>query len=392
MEPAPDDVDCPHLTQQHLRGLGSHTCLDCGQLLSVDMANDVGVGNQWSGAGGRPTGKHHLTAKVMLHELTLATQAASEPPVRNRKTKALAQVVDTQNHNQTQGEVHQGRTQTQSQTQTQNQNQTQTQNPKPPVKTKPKPAASLPPKPSTIKPVKLKPANAKPVKPTVVKHAGSAKPVVVKQAKVVVSTPAVPLLPLPAAVNIPHELHVEADRLFRTLGREPGKPQRGHTRLAFACVFTACDRLGVQRSASTLSRQFGLSRSDITEGLGDFTALCPQTERVMALGRDIHSELRTLICEQKRCPPDLVDETLGVLADLVGHLSKSSAMFDPNDEVQQGRKRLALGVLHYWDCYLEPDRTRWPQLTSSDLFPQDDVMAVVREVDRCRGKELFGSG
>ena len=375
---------CPHLTQQHLRGLGSHTCLDCGELLSVDMAHDLGTGNQWSGAGGRPAGKQHVTARVMLQEL----HAASEPAAKVRKVpggpggpggSSLLKKGSVKLH----GKLKELKPPAASL-------------PPPPKPSgrvpKPKPAESVNMNHSAVatQPVVLAVVKVKKVKAIVVETAAAPIPApeVVKSTLTALSTPS--LIALPTTVIIPVELHLEADRLSRALGRAPGKPQRGHTRLAFACVFTACEKLGAPRSALTLSRQFGLSRSDVTEGLGQFTALCPQEERASILGRDVHFELRALMQAQQRCSVELMEETLELLRELVVDLRRTSPMFDPKDELQQGRKRLALGVLHYWECWLEPNRSLWPAVHGSPLFPQEQVMEVVREVDRCRGKELFG--
>jgi hypothetical protein len=408
------DDECPHFTVAHHRGKGSHTCLDCGQVVSVDMSHDLGVGNQWSGAGGRPSGKQNLTAKVMLKEMA-SSSSSSEPPARSKKdpkpaipkVPKVVKVVVPKVPKVVKDVV-----------------------PKVPkvvkdVVSKVPKVPKAPPKPKETKPKPLKQvalpaASLPPPKPVKVPKATTAKSHHKKLATpltrphlttkpVAIHTPSPPLphpplqplppphlLPLPPTVLIPPELHAEADRLFRALGKVPGKVYRSHTRLAFACTFNAAERLGIPRSATVLADQFFQAgsikskRNDCAEALAEFTALCPHEERLAIMGRDVAAELRSLLVDQHRYTDELVSETMELLTGLVAHLSKASPMFDPHDEPQQGRKRLALGLLQYWDCYLEPDRAKWPVIPDSRLFPAEDVIAVVREVDRCQGKELFG--
>jgi hypothetical protein len=130
-----------------------------------------------------------------------------------------------------------------------------------------------------------------------------------------------------------------------------------------------------------------LNDSDINKGLAEFNAQCPREENLSMVGLDVHTELDAL-CALRITDPGERKDTLEVLHELVNVMSTQSPMFNPVDELQQGRRRLALGMLHYWDCfYLEPGQ--WPSVPNSTLINAEEVMSVAREVDRCRATGLF---
>jgi len=442
------DQPCLHLTQEHILNLGTHTCLDCGEKLSTDMAADSSTGNQWSGAGGRTAGRASTTAREMLKDLKPVVRA-SEPVVKRlpkpkekaikvkndmikppkppkvkikvERVKKSGKVTSTHESGTTSMPTpNPTKTKVKSSVKkVEGENEATTTSKR--VKTKTTVTTPIPTPSETVvqtdpnvsqpvlstvqstipKPSKASKVKNKPVKPVseVTSNSVSGKtsrttpppkpvnPNPPKSKSIPVRHPVAPprLLPLPPTVNITASVHLEADRLFRSLGRSVGKPQRGHTRLAFACVFTACERLGVARSGSQLAQQFGIPQSDVTKGLGEFNSQYSVDERQQISQLDVESELRKLVPERY---PDESTETLEMLLELLNqHLSRDSPMFLTSDVVQQGRHRLALGLMHYWDCYLESQNQ--PVVANTELVSADDVYAVAYEVDRCMKSGLF---
>jgi hypothetical protein len=362
-----DQDQCEHIHQEHVLHLGTHTCLDCGEKLSTDMAADAGAGNQWSGAGGRTgTGKQVITARTMLQDLPPPMQSSEPPLKRKTMVKKLKRVSGTESL-PTPAHTKKGV------------NKTKVKN-----KPTPPPSKSLSSSSSSVLPIV--PAVSSPL-PIPVPTTPSISVPTWTSIPTVTSLPT-SLITLPETVQLPHGLHVEVDRLFRTLKKPVLKPQKTYHRLLFACVLTACEKLGLARCPTTWLNQFStLEHADMNKALSEFDSMCPPGERCRDQKLNIQTELMALVPSRySEESTEWIAETLSLLLELVRVLSKTSPMFNPANEIKQGRHRLALGLLHYYNCYLEPDQ---PLVANTELVVRNDIMTVAWEVDRCRGTKVF---
>ena len=387
------DVECPHFNTQTQRG--AQTCTDCGMQLSMEMSNESGVGNLWGGAAGRTMSGKNITAKTMVQELSSRSEQKSSG--RRSPTQRAGKAAKSMALPRTTAALAPKARRVAATTANRLAAPKREKSERPRRNDRPrrdKGASDEPrdPPPQHADLLDVSALDSADLLPAPVASA-SVDPSPVASASVDPSPASTKLVPLPAGFTLARAVHCEADRLFQLIAAQHDKPLRQSKMrdiLLFACVFNAHERLGLPRSPSDLLKQgFVLTVPEMAKGLTEFNSLCPREERRTAASLSVVAELAGLLAPHFS-DEAVLRENVDCATQIWASLANRSPMFQEAETPLHGRLRLAMGLAHYYLCFIAPSAPQRPLLPPANaLLGPDLVMEVSREIDRLLETHMF---